>query len=181
MIVWKTWFDVRARFGIALGIGAIYAVGVVLVFARITGRLGGPLDWEMSPEEGAAVARLAADYGAYLRQAWTWDAGGFIPYLAALLTVGGVMSEPREGTAVLSLSLPVSRARWIVVQGVVALAMTLVVAVTLALLLLGGGLLLGAGSPAGLAFGGLIPAGQQAAAAIGATLFVTAWQRDIPR
>lgn len=117
MVLWKIWFDLRQRFlfCIAIFLGIVFLhIGVFPYLKSYTPA------WlpEMSNQDLGYLSRMVQDYGFYTDLRWFQE----IPRLALfaiVLSLGGVLTEARTRSILLTLSLPVSRRKWLVVQAAV--------------------------------------------------------------
>ena len=120
MMSLKLWYDIRRRFYASLAFFALIAALHVAVFPFLRVVLG---DWTEgvpvldSPE----VRRLAESYPYYTGSRWYGEIERSALF-GILLALGGVMAEGRTRAALITLSLPVSRAAWIAGQLAASLA-----------------------------------------------------------
>lgn len=120
MIALKLWYDIRRRFYISLSLFALIAILAVLFFpflkTAIENWMAGipTLD---TPE----FKRLTGEYRYYINTRWFGEIEKTVLF-GILLTLGGVMAEGRSRSALITLSLPVSRAQWFFSQFGVGIA-----------------------------------------------------------
>jgi len=140
MLWYKTWLDTRWRFLIGLGILSCAAVVVVLVYPRIAALLPLVPTVDTGGEIGRRIresADLVRDYRGYIWSQWYRQTPTTTATLfAALLGSGGLLSQGFSGGGLLfTLSLPVSRRRWIGVRAAAGLAELLALALVPSLVL----------------------------------------------
>lgn len=113
MLWYKTWLETRWRFVIGLVLGAAFAALTVVAHPALRGL---QVDFAQVPEPFRELAEkgmaLAGTYRGYVWSQWfgknllnVWT------FFAVLIGVGGVVTETSRGSALWTLSLPVSRAR----------------------------------------------------------------------
>ena len=131
MLWYKAWLETRWRFVIALLLGAGLSVLTVMSYSALKDL---QVDVSTVPEPFRELAReglaLSATYAGYV---WSqWFGKNFIQvwtFFAVLIGVGGVVTESSRGSALWTLSLPVSRARLLGVRAAVGAAELLALAV----------------------------------------------------
>lgn len=138
------WWSIRGRaLASALAVSA-HAVAMSVLFARFAANPGAI---ELTPADQASLD--AGTYGGHVIAAW---AGGSLATLLTIigvaLAVGGVPAERRDGTAELTLSLPVPRVAWLAARASLVMAILLVLAAGSALVV--GTAALATGNPAPL-------------------------------
>ena len=172
------WWSLRGRFWMALVVVVAHAVGVVFLYGRYGGTV--PADWELASEDRAGVeATLGATYVDYLRVTWAGgDLGGLLAVLAIALCVGGAAAERRESTADFTLSLPVSRSRWLLVRAGLCMALLLLLASVSAGVVVLGGIVADATSPLAPVAAATLLAGLGPAYAVALALATTTVTRD---
>lgn len=113
MLWYKAWLETRWRFVIALVLGAAFSALTVLAHPALKGL---QVDFAEVPEPFREMAEkglaLAGTYRGYVWSQWfgknllnVWT------FFAVLIGVGGVVTESSRGSALWTLSLPVSRAQ----------------------------------------------------------------------
>lgn len=136
MLWYKAWLETRWRFLIALALGSVFSALVVLAYPTV-GRVQVDVSQVPEPfrrmaEEGLAAAGTYPGYvwsqwfGKNLLNVWT--------FFAVLIGVGGVVTESSRGSALWTLSLPVSRGRLLGVRAAVGALELLALAVVPSLL-----------------------------------------------
>lgn len=176
MLLWKTWFDVRRRFWLSLLVVTLHAVFSIGFYATLAGRMD---RWDLTAQDARAIAQHTGDLVAFLAESWAGS--GLVLFLAVFLTMGGVMTEARKGTASLTLSLPVAPGRWVWTQAGLSAALVLALAMVGGVLVAGGAYLMGAGPRAGVLLLDALLVSFGALAVVGLTMLATAWCRDVPR
>lgn len=177
MIVWKIWFDVRWRFRIALAVACVAAGVTVLAWANID-RIVPHLD--LTPDDLRQLTASARDYRSWIAATWVGSSGGgLLSYLAIIVTLGGILTEKRDGTLEITLSLPVGPARWIAAQAGVMVALVVVMALASGVILVVGGAAVGESYPIGAALVDALRITIGASAAVGITLFFAGWTRSV--
>ncbi len=137
MLWYKAWLETRWRFVVALLIGATLSLMTVLVYPALRSL---QVDISTVPEPFRELAReglaLSTTYKGYI---WSqWFGKNFLQvwiFFAVLIGVGGVVTESSRGSALWTLSLPVSRARLLGVRAAVGALELLVLAVAPSLLI----------------------------------------------
>ncbi len=141
MILWKTWFDLRYRFLVCIGIFLAIVILHIAIFPYLKELTA---DWvpDMSGTEMLAASRLMQDYVIYNDVRWFQEIER-LGLFAIILSLGGVLTEARTRSIFITLSLPVSRRKWLLAQfGTVAAAL-LAMSLMGAILLSAGGALIG--------------------------------------
>lgn len=137
MLWYKAWLETRWKFLVGLVLGAGFAVLMVLAHPALSGV---QVDLSAVPEPFREVAeeglRLSTTYNGYV---WSqWFGKNFLQtltFFAVLIGVGGVVTESSRGSALWTLSLPVSRARLLGVRAAVGAVELLALAVLPSLLI----------------------------------------------
>ena len=132
MLWHKAWVDTRWRFFLGLALLLVLACGSSLTFPRVRDFLGAIQLPAVPDEEAAAAFRESLELIRTFRgYAWSqWFSQSFpvlLTIIAALLGSGSPLVKGGSG-ALLSLSLPVSRGRWISTRSGTALAELFVLA-----------------------------------------------------
>ena len=140
MLWYKTWLDTRWRFLIGLSLMTCAAIVFVMGYPRVAARLAlaesVPLgDGPVAAEIRQAV-EAARDFRGYVW--WQWFRQSFREtwiLFAAILGTGGLLAQVSSGAALFTLSLPVSRRRWLAVRAATVLGELLVLALVPALVI----------------------------------------------
>jgi ABC-type transport system involved in multi-copper enzyme maturation permease subunit len=177
VIVWKTWFDIRRRFWIALAVACVAAGATVVAWANLD-RIVPHLD--LTPGDLRQLTSAVRDYRSWIAATWVdSSSGGLLGYLAIIVALGGILTEKRDGTLEMTLSLPVAPARWIVTHAGVVLALVAVIAGASGLILVIGGAAIGESYPIEAALTDALRITIGASAAIGITLLFAGWTRSV--
>lgn len=127
----KLWYDLRAR-----------ALNILVLFFIITAVQVGTFPSlkslarnqreEVAKLQSPEVERFLSDYGYYAEARWLQEADMLV-VVAVLLSIGGVLTEKRLRTIFLTLSFPVPRRKWLLMQAglvfVILLAFTLIASI----------------------------------------------------
>jgi ABC-type transport system involved in multi-copper enzyme maturation permease subunit len=132
MLWYKAWLETRWRFLIGLALLMCSAVGTVLVYPRVMSLLPLVRPTNAGGEIGRRIKEamdLSRDYRGYIwSQAFGQNLTQMATFFAVLIGTGGLLSQPSEGAALFTLSLPVSRGRLFSVRVAAGLAELLVLA-----------------------------------------------------
>lgn len=136
----KAWLDTRWRFVAGLGLLLVMACGIVITYPTVV-RMR-PLAASLDPGDGVVgraireAMALQRDYRGYVWSQWfgqnlvqAWSV------LAALMGSGGLLASGRDGAALFTLTLPVSRRRVYAVRAASGLAALAVLAIAPSLLI----------------------------------------------
>ena len=137
MLWYKAWLETRWRFLIGLALGAGFCAMIVLAHPALKSV---QVDLSQVPEAFRQVAEeglaLTATYRGYVWSQWfgknllnVWT------FFAVLIGVGGVVTESSRGSALWTLSLPVSRGRLLGVRAAVGALELLALALVSSLLI----------------------------------------------
>jgi len=139
MLWHKTWLETRSRFLIGLILLLLSAAGTVVIWPRLVELLPLASNLQAKGEIGRRIREaidLSREYHGYVWSHWfgqnMMELG---TVLAVLLGTGGLLSQSSKGTALFTLSLPVSRNRLLGVRAATGLAEFLVLAIAPSLLI----------------------------------------------
>jgi hypothetical protein len=106
MLIWRSWFDLRGGFYIALGVLLLLLALVIAAYPIVSRvKTTGPVAQEQ--------LRQLQDYSQYLYTQWFASNNAIVLYIATiLLALRGVPGEKRTGAFLITLSLPVRRWIW---------------------------------------------------------------------
>jgi ABC-type transport system involved in multi-copper enzyme maturation permease subunit len=123
MVLWKAWFDIRKRFYISFVFFLLIAGLHVAFFPLIKG-MGADYQKDFNIQTNLEVTRLMNDYAYYTQRRWFEEVERNAIF-AILLALGGVLTEARTRTILLTLSLPVKRRTWLIAQFFIVMALLL--------------------------------------------------------
>jgi hypothetical protein len=135
MPAWKSWFDLRPRFYCSLaGLLFLSALNMAMYVIASSDQLSGPI------MRAALQGIQQLGYPQYINNVWFSEKGSADPilFIAALfLAAGGILSEKKEDSLLLTASLPAKRRQWVLINACVAwgLVLSLSVASTLGVVL----------------------------------------------
>jgi len=124
MVAWKLWSDTRFRFYIGVVVMIVCAFFMLWMYSSMTKLLHPtelPSNPKVSAQAQATIAKVTGNYQAFTDHTWYISAGGLVALLAIILTLGGPLTESHS--AHLTLSLPVRRHQWPVVQALLMMGM----------------------------------------------------------
>jgi ABC-type transport system involved in multi-copper enzyme maturation permease subunit len=138
MLWHKSWLETRWRFLIGLALLVLSAGGSVLLYPQMMKLIPLGADLDLGGEIGRQVAQsieLARTYRGYIWSQWFFKN---MPQqwilFAVLLGSGGLLAQSTSGTALFTLSLPITRTHLLAVRAATALAELLVLALVPSLL-----------------------------------------------
>ena len=138
MLWYKAWLETRWRFLIGVVVLIASACGVVLTYPEVL-KLLPNLPRDTSTTLGRRIAEvldMARDYRGYVwSQGFAQNLANTWVLFAVILGIGGLPSQSSEGSALFTLSLPVTRTRLLAVRAATALAELLVLALAPAIAL----------------------------------------------
>lgn len=134
MVFWKLWFDLRWRFWLCLALTLLIS-GVSVGIFRWGNEILPILKPDMSAEQRLEIEQLNRSYRLFRDEGWFYEIR-FVSVLAAFLALGGVVAERKNGTMPLTLSLPVSRRRWLIAHALLVLLLTGILLLVASLLIL---------------------------------------------
>jgi ABC-type transport system involved in multi-copper enzyme maturation permease subunit len=118
MPAWKSWVDLRRRFYYSL-VGLLLLLALVMALYVIAG-MGKP----PGPLMQAAMQGIQQQgYAQYINSVWFSGKGnaGVILFVSALfLSAGGILSEKKTDSLLLTLAFPVRRWHWVLMHAAVA-------------------------------------------------------------
>ena len=171
MILSKLWFDLRWRFLFCIFFVAFGVMALIFLFPVL--RPG--LLWlkaDISPEDWAVINPLLSSYRLFMDHGWFGEVEKVAGF-AIILALGGIMTERSSHTALFSLSLPVSRRKWILYQAAFVFVLVLVMCCMATFMVLVGGWIYGSSYPIGRAIQGTILLALLTIPWIGATFALT--------
>ncbi|MCI0416160.1 hypothetical protein L0222_25580 [bacterium] len=145
MVLWKTWFDLRTRFFICLGL-LILNVLSLIVFFPLFGTFLTRLKMEIPLEQWKQIQAYASDYLLYMDAGW-FHKDETMAAFAVIFALGGIMTEAKTHTVLLSLSLPVLRRRWVLSHAVFAWMYIMILAAVASILIVLAGFVYGKSYP----------------------------------
>lgn len=130
MLWYKSWLDTRWRFLIGLAVVLAAACGIVVTYPQVQEILNRVVSGD-GGSNGRALAQAIEAQGTYRGYVWVqWfdqNLGGLVTIFAASFGSGSPLSGSGRGL-LLSLSLPVTRPRWVGARAGTGLAELLVLA-----------------------------------------------------
>jgi hypothetical protein len=122
MIAWKIWHDLHRRFYGTLFFVLAIAIMHVVLFSLMKGFF----NWaEIDLSELPDVKAIAENFNVYTEWRWFNEIERNVLF-GIILALGGILTEARHRTIHLTLSLPVSRRKWLQVQLIVVLGLLFV-------------------------------------------------------
>jgi ABC-type transport system involved in multi-copper enzyme maturation permease subunit len=158
MTYWKAWSDTRYRFLLCAALLAITMVpGIV-----------------MAAGEAEGFRRFVDGWAHGMEQ---------LPFaiLAIVLAVGGTMTESNARSNLMTLSLPVPRARWLISQWIVVTLMVFCLAFSLSLIMAVAGAAAGRSVPVAVLFGAFVLNGLAAALWVWPAMLATSLSKEAVR
>jgi ABC-type transport system involved in multi-copper enzyme maturation permease subunit len=149
MLTWKLWFDLRMRFYMSLAVLLLVVVLVIAGHSFLMGFVGqmdlAKIDMTLFPKQmRQEFQRLMTDYIFYIDSQWfKKNALSILSIMAILFALGGIQTERKKGSLLLTLSLPVERWRWIAMQAGISALLLLISTVISTMGILAGSLFIG--------------------------------------
>lgn len=157
----KLWYDLRVRTyliaALIVGITVVHVVAFPYLKALST-------QTDASRLETPEIKRFLTDYRSYAEMRWFQDAE-ILAICAVLLSLGGVLTERRTRTIYLTLSFPIRRYGWLLLQAALVFALLLALTVIASVIFFIGGLM----------FQGDLSLGQVVGAAFVLVLVASPW------
>jgi ABC-type transport system involved in multi-copper enzyme maturation permease subunit len=176
MVYWKIWSEVRKRFYICLGISTFIVLFLIMLFP-LSSLFLNYIKENVTSEELILLQKYTGDYRLFMDEGWFHEIG-FVALFAIVFSLGGIMTEVRSRSIFVTLSLPVSRRRWILSQSLISALLVLGITASACVLVLTGGLFLGRPYPLPYALGGTLLLTAGALPWIGITLWITSLTQD---
>jgi ABC-type transport system involved in multi-copper enzyme maturation permease subunit len=176
MVLWKNWFDIRIRFYLALLFVVLNVTLLIVVFPL----LGPVLSWakaDIPASDWKTIQPYLASYRLFMDQNW-FQKVGILVAISIVFGLGGIMSERKSRSILLSLSLPVPRYQWILFHAALAVALLLILNLTASVTIILGGFALGEPYPIGRALQGAVLQVLPGLCWVGATLALTSITGD---
>lgn len=141
MVLWKIWFDLRQRFLFCIAIFLAIVFLHIGIFPYLNSYTPAWLP-EMSDQDLGYLSRMVQDYSFYTDLRWFQEIQR-LALFAIVLSLGGVLTETRTRSILLTLSLPVSRGKWLAFQAAIVAIILLSVSLLASILLSVGGSVVG--------------------------------------
>jgi hypothetical protein len=141
MVLRKIWLDLHQRFLICIAIFLAIVFLHIGIFPYLKGYTPTWLP-EMSDQDMGYVSRMVQDYAFYSDLRWFQEIQR-LALFAIVLSLGGVLTEAKTRSILISLSLPVSRRKWLTFQAGVVAVIVLSVSLLASILLSVGGSVVG--------------------------------------
>jgi ABC-type transport system involved in multi-copper enzyme maturation permease subunit len=176
MILWKIWFDLRYRFLICMTILMALVAMHIAIFPYIK-EVGA--DWMSQNAQKQALSKLQTfrDFGNYTDMQWFQNMQRF-SLLAIVLSMGGILTERKARSIFVTLTLPVERRQWLLLQAGVVFVILFGMGLLSSILLFTGGIFLHHDYPFGHVIFGSILLTLTAMPWIGITLLVATFTED---
>jgi hypothetical protein len=119
MIAWKIWHDLHRRFYGTL----FFVLAIAIMHVALFPLMKGFFNWaDIDLSELPDVRSIAENFKQYTEWRWFNEIERNVLF-GIILALGGILTEARLRTIHLTLSLPVSRRKWLQVQFVVVLSL----------------------------------------------------------
>ena len=141
MVLWKIWFDLRQRFLFCIAIFLGIAFLHIGIFPYLKSYSPAWLP-EMSDQNLGYLSQMVQDYSFYTDFRWFQDFQR-LALFAIVLSLGGILTEARTRSILLTLSLPVSRGKWLAIQATVVAILLMSTSLLASILLSVGGSFVG--------------------------------------
>jgi ABC-type transport system involved in multi-copper enzyme maturation permease subunit len=137
MIAWKIWHDLQKRFyGTAL-----FVIAIAIMHIALFPLTKGFLNWaDIDTSEWPQLKGLVENYALYTDWRWFHEIERNVLF-GIILALGGILTEARQRTIHLTLSLPASRRKWLITQFSVVIGLLFVLNLLALPILIAGGLI----------------------------------------
>ncbi len=137
MIAWKVWHDLHKRFYGTL----FFILAIAIMHVSLFPLMKGLFNWvDLDTSQLSDVKNIVEDFAKYTDWRWFHEIERNVLF-GIILALGGILTEARQRTILLSLSLPVSREKWLQVQFIVVLGLLFVLNLIALPILIAGGLI----------------------------------------
>jgi ABC-type transport system involved in multi-copper enzyme maturation permease subunit len=112
MIAWKIWHDLQKRFYGVL----FFVIAIAIMHVALFPLTKGFLNWaDIDTSKWPGLKNLVENYGTYTDWRWFHEIERNVLF-GIILALGGILTESRQRTIQLTLSLPASRRKWLSTQ-----------------------------------------------------------------
>jgi hypothetical protein len=137
MIAWKVWHDLHRRFYGTL----FFVLAIAIMHVALFPMMKGVLNWsDIDISEWPDLQAIVGDFKVYTDWRWFYEIERNVLF-GMILALGGILTEARHRTVHLTLSLPVSRRKWLQTQFAVVMGLLLALNLIALPILIAGGLI----------------------------------------
>jgi ABC-type transport system involved in multi-copper enzyme maturation permease subunit len=136
MTAWKVWHDLQRRFYGTL----FFVLAIAFMHVAFFPLMKGLFNWVDLDVTQLDVKDIVQNFPLYTDWRWFHEIERNVLF-GIILALGGILTEARQRTILLSLSLPVTREKWLQVQFIVVLGLLFVLNLLALPILITGGLI----------------------------------------